>query len=298
MKLLLIKIIILFTKTLNTIFLRITKVNILYFFNSINDENYKNIEINKKNIKFFSPNKDINWRADTLYTKEPETIDFINKFDSKSKKIIFWDIGSNIGLYSIYAAVVHKNIEVISFEPSVNNLRVLSRNISKNKLTNKIKLITNPLLDKPNLFSSMKENSTKEGSALNTFSKNFDFEGKKFNSKMDYKIFGTTINYLVGNKILDIPHYIKIDVDGLEHLILRGASNVLKSKKIKKISVELNENFKTQYHEVFKIMKKYNFNLTYNAKANSILYYDKHGIHEKSKKFSKTFNFHFSKIKK
>ena len=62
--------------------------------------------------------------------------------------------------------------------------------------------------------------------------------------------------------------------------------------------VELNENFKTQYHEVFKIMKKYNFNLTYNAKANSILYYDKHGIHEKSKKFSKTFNFHFSKIKK
>ena len=68
----------------------------------------------------------------------------------------------------------------------------------------------------------MNENSTKEGSALNTFSKNFDFEGKKFNSKMEYKIFGTTINYLVQNKILDTPNYIKIDVDGLEHLILRG----------------------------------------------------------------------------
>ena len=49
----------------------------------------------------------------------------------------------------------------------------------------------------------MNENSTKEGSALNTFSKNFDFEEKKFNSKMEYKIFGTTINYLVQNKILD-----------------------------------------------------------------------------------------------
>ena len=137
------------------------------------------------------------------------------------KKIIFWDIGSNIGLYSIYAAVVHKNIEVISFEPSVNNLRILSRNISKNKLSNKIKLITNPLLDKPNIFSSMNENSTKEGSALNTFSKNLILR-KKFNSKMEYKIFGTTINYLVQNKILDTPNYIKIDVDGLEHLILRG----------------------------------------------------------------------------
>ena len=294
MKLLLKKIVILIVKIINKSILKITNLNILFFFNSINDENYKNVKINNKEIKFFSPNKDINWRVDTLYTKEPETIDFIDSFNAK-KKIIFWDIGSNIGLYSIYAAVVHKNIEVISFEPSVNNLRILSRNISKNKLSNKIKLITNPLLDKPNIFSSMNENSTKEGSALNTFSKNFDFEGKKFNSKMEYKIFGTTINYLVQNKILDTPNYIKIDVDGLEHLILRGGTDVLKSTKLSKISVELNENFKTQYNEVFKIMKKYNFNLTYTGKANPILYYDKEGIHEKSEKFSKTFNFHFSK---
>ena len=86
----------------------------------INKETFKTIQIGNKNIDFYIPNQNIIWRVKTLFSKEPETIDFINKFSNK-KKIIFWDIGSNIGLYSIYAAVIHKNIEVISFEPSINN---------------------------------------------------------------------------------------------------------------------------------------------------------------------------------
>ena len=57
----------------------------------------------------------------------------------KTKKY-FWDIGSNIGLYSIYAKIKHENIEIHSFEPSSSNLRVLSRNISINDLENKIKI--------------------------------------------------------------------------------------------------------------------------------------------------------------
>ena len=47
-----------------------------------------------------------------FYSKEPETLDWIENFDDKGK-IIFWDIGANIGLYSIYAAVKFENIDVI-----------------------------------------------------------------------------------------------------------------------------------------------------------------------------------------
>ena len=43
---------------------------------------------------------------------------------------------------------------------------------------------------------------------------------------MKYSLFGTTINYLIENKILEIPDYIKIDVDGIEHLILVGGNNI------------------------------------------------------------------------
>ena len=62
---------------------------------------------------------------------EIETINWIRNFNKKNN---FLGYRINIGIYSIYAAIEHKNIEITSFEPSTNNLRVLSRNISINKL--------------------------------------------------------------------------------------------------------------------------------------------------------------------
>ena len=104
-----------------------------------------------------------------MFDKEPETIQWINNFD-KTKKIIFWDIGANIGLYSIYAATKFKEIEVIAFEPSTSNTRVLSRNISLNKLTNKINIFQLALSDTPNIISEFKERNFQE----NVFAK-FNF---------------------------------------------------------------------------------------------------------------------------
>tara|TARA_B100001057_G_scaffold246528_1_gene246825 strand:+ start:337 stop:624 length:288 start_codon:yes stop_codon:yes gene_type:complete len=89
--------------------------------------------------------------------------------------------------YPLYVAIVHKKIEVISFEPSVKNLRILSRDISINNLNNKIKVITNPLLNIPNTFSTMMETSMEKVSAINTFNKDFNFDGKK--NLIDYLIF-------------------------------------------------------------------------------------------------------------
>ena len=60
----------------------------------------------------------------------------------KNEKIIFWDIGPKVDLFSIYAALKHKDIEVHSFEPSSGNPRVLSRNISINTLKKVIYFFT------------------------------------------------------------------------------------------------------------------------------------------------------------
>ena len=46
--------------------------------------------------------------------------------------------------------------------------------------------------------------------------------------------------------MFEIPNYIKIDVDGIEHLILEGAEMFLKDKKVKSILVEINENYVEQ----------------------------------------------------
>ena len=113
------------------------------------------------------------WRVNTFFTKEPETLEWIDNFKSE-KKFILWDIGANIGLYSIYAALKHSNCEIISFEPSTSNLRTLSRNISINNLENRVKIFTNPLTNQTNKFLTMKENDFIEGGALNSFGEQYD----------------------------------------------------------------------------------------------------------------------------
>ena len=272
---------------LDKIFNIITKRSILVWFKEfIQNESYKKIQILNQKINFFIPNQLVEWRVDTFHTKEPETLDWIDTFD-KSGDFIFWDIGANIGLYSIYNSLKHKKSQTISFEPSTSNLRVLSRNISINNLFDRIKIFTVPLTKGENKFLIMKEGEFQEGGALNSFGENFDFEGKKFSSKMNYQIYGTNINYLIDNKILDIPDYIKIDVDGIEHLILEGGNKYLNNKKIKSLSIEINENFTKQHEKVIEIMKKNDFKILHKKHNEDLFKNDPYN------KFIRIFNYIF-----
>ena len=90
-----------------------------------------------------------------------------------------------------------------------------------------------PLTNKKNTFQEMKEGQFIEGGAMNSFGEKFDFEGKEFRTTMKYNLLGTTMNYFIENSILEIPDYIKIDVDGIEHLILEGGDKFLTNQKVK-----------------------------------------------------------------
>ena len=167
------------------------------------------------------------------------------------------------------------------------NLQTLSRNISINNLNEKIKICQFPLTSKNNSFLIMKESQLEEGGALNVFGENFDYEGNKFTEKNSYKIYGTSATYLLDNKILETPDYIKIDVDGIEHLILRGFDKHLHNSKIKSLNIEINENFIEQYSEILNIMKINNFKILHKKNNDKLL--------DKNSKFSKTFNYVFIK---
>ena len=222
-----------------------------------------------------------------MFHSEIETINWIKKFDKK-RKIIFWDIGANIGIYSIYAAIEHKNIEITSFEPSTNNLRVLSRNISINKLEKNIQINQLPLSNKKNQYLLMRESSFIQGGALNSFHEKTNFEGKKLLEINKYKILGTTINSILKNKISKCPNYVKIDVDGIEHLILSKADNLLQNKDLKSILIEINENYKRQLNSVLKIMKKNKFKLLSKEQSN---------LRNIPLKFKNTYNYIFVRNK-
>ena len=271
-------------------FLKLFKIyNLFQGINDFIQENaYVNLNLNNKKVKFFVPSKLSLYRVSTILEKEPETIDWIKKFEKNSdNEIIFWDIGANVGIYSIFAACYHDKIKIISFEASTSNLRCLSRNISINDYNKKVSICQIPLTNKENIFFEMKEKNFIEGGAISTFGEDYDYTGKKiveFNNK--YKIFGTSINYLLENKILKVPNYIKLDVDGIEHLILEGANKFLSHKDLKGISVELNEEFSSQYQESTNLLKNCGFSLISHDEISD----------KKSEKKIITRNYHFKKI--
>ena len=163
---------------------------------------------------------------------------------------------------------------VYAFEPSVFNLELLAKNIFLNSISEKVIIVPFPLNDslsiKPFYMSS-----THWGGALSTFGKSMDHEGKAMNGVFQHSTFGISVDNCIEILKFEKPNYIKIDVDGIEHLILKGATKTLESTE--SILVELNDNFKEQSKNAEKYLLSAGFKL--NQKK-----YSK--INEKSKYFS------------
>jgi len=67
------------------------------------------------------------WRRDTFWEKEPETIAWI---DDMSPGEVLYDVGANIGIYTLYAA--SRGVQVVAFEPVLENYVRLVQNIELN----------------------------------------------------------------------------------------------------------------------------------------------------------------------
>lgn len=247
------------------------------------DELVKNILVKKQTVKydgieleFYAPNRINYYRIKTFSTKEPETLEWISTF---KKENVFWDIGANIGLYTCYA-VKKTGSKVYAFEPSVFNLELLAKNIFLNSISEKTTIIPFPLNDvlsvKPFFMSS-----TDWGGALSTFSKSIDHEGKLMKSIFQHKTVGMSIDNCIDILKFEKPNYIKIDVDGIEHLILKGAVNTLKNTE--SILIEVNDNFEEQAKNIEKYLLSAGFKLIQKK-------------HSSIKKQSKTFSSHHNQI--
>lgn len=197
---------------------------------------------------FAVPNLLNQYRIDTFATKEPETLDWV---DSIPEGSVLWDVGANIGLYTIYAAKTRK-CQVYAFEPSVFNLELLARNIFLNNLQNVVTIIPVALNDHIgiNLF---KMTTTEWGGALSAFGQDFDQDGAPLKDVFEYKTLGISMFNAVGLLHIPEPDYIKIDVDGIEHFILRGGIEVL--SKVNGVLIEINDAFRDQAEESVRILE-------------------------------------------
>ncbi len=190
-------------------------------------------------MTFAVPNRLNNYRVETFSTKEPDTLIWLDSMPTGS---ILWDVGANIGLYSIYAAKAC-NSTVFAFEPSVFNLELLARNVYGNGVQEKVTLVPIALSDSLGV-KPFSMSSTAWGGALSAFGADFDQYGRSMCTNFQYQTIGLSMEEAVHLLGIPTPRFLKIDVDGIEHFILRGSPSIL--NQVDSVLVEINDAFVEQ----------------------------------------------------
>jgi len=197
------------------------------------------------------------YRCSGFEKKEPETLEWIESFNSED---VLLDIGANIGTYSLYAAKLgHK---VFAFEASPFNYCMMMLNIELNKLQGRITPFLLAAHDSLTLSSfnvSHMSHGTPWGDAQNTFDNMRDDQGNTFEPVSKYYLYGDALDNTSG-KLPASPMHVKIDVDGNELNILKGATKLLSNSLVKSILVELEEK-RDDYHESVNFIQSKGFNL-------------------------------------
>jgi len=178
-------------------------------------------------------------RATSFSSKEPETLAWI---DGMKPGAVVWDIGANVGLYSCYAAKKHK-CRVYAFEPSVFNLELLARNIFVNDLTDLVTIVPIPLSDQL-AVNALNMSMTEWGGAMSTFGETYTHDGTPLKKVFEFRTVGCSMDHANIHLGITTPIYIKMDVDGIEHIILRGGPRVL--SQVDSVLIEVNEAFPQQ----------------------------------------------------
>ncbi len=174
-------------------------------------------------------------RAQTYSIKEPETLDWIDKFEPDT---CYFDVGANIGQYSLYPAKKYgDSVRIYAFEPQSNNYYALNKNIFLNNLRENI-LSYCVAISGCTEFSTLYIPKFIPGGNRSQFGKE-DIENMKVSATHTQGMFGVTLDDLCEKWGLPCPNYIKIDVDGIEIPILKGAKHVLARPDLKSVIIEL-----------------------------------------------------------
>ncbi len=185
----------------------------------------------------------------------------------KLKNPTILDVGACIGMYSICYSKIYKNSTIYSYEPVKKNYKELKKNILLNNLKN---IYIN------NIGLSDKKKNIKIGIPDKKihlrYSKNInDGLFSIFSNKKKYLVKLITLDSFIKEKNIKKIDFIKIDVEGAEYQVLKGAKKTIKkfkpiiqleyndlTKKLGKKNISFFINFaKKNKYRIFYLTKNY-----------------------------------------
>ena len=108
---------------------------------------------------------------------------------------------------------------------------------------------------------------------MSSFDRKLDWRGNTMNVKFTQGSPGISVDDFCNNTDF-VPNHIKIDVDGNELLVLKGAKQTLGNSKLKSILIELYKDH-SEFNECIEIIKSNNFVL---SEASHSPIYDKDNL--------------------
>lgn len=169
---------------------------------------------------------------------EPETVKWIK--DNIKKGDVFYDIGANVGAFSLIAWFVSdKNCKVYAIEPAFSTFAALCRNILLNGADRQIVPINAALGSKTEL-ADLYYTSILPGKCQHAIGSPKNSNRGNFMPQAKLAVPCYRLDDFIRTLRLPQPNYLKIDVDGIESAILNGAEETLKNPALKSILVEVN----------------------------------------------------------
>jgi FkbM family methyltransferase len=134
---------------------------------------------------------------------------------------VMWDVGANIGFYSLIASRLVGDGKVIAFEPLPANQAAIRRNLALNEITN-VELIGLALGDHEGT-ADLQLHGGNSWAKLDTSADTSFRTRRGVADTIQVQI--STLDAQLGN--VPPPSFVKIDIEGAEVAALRGATNLL-----------------------------------------------------------------------
>lgn len=172
-------------------------------------------------IIYYNPIEHLTFLGKQKIYYEADLQNKISKYISQGNLI--FDIGANIGQYALlFSTIVGTNGKVISLEPDCDNFAILSLNKYKNNCNNLI--LINKGLDFIEQVKILYKDKVTGGRKSSFF--------KEFSSQNSEQ---QTINTITFNTLIEqfgTPHFVKIDIEGYEGVIVSQLSSQILTKPI------------------------------------------------------------------
>lgn len=196
---------------------------------------YKIVNVRGITLKMSVDHWRVLGRINKYSIKEPDTLDWLDRMEPNA---CYFDIGANIGQYSVYPAKKYAGaVRVFAFEPQSNNYFSLNKNIYLNDLKNCVSAYCIGIGGKSG-FDKLYVPKFVPGGNRSQLGEE-SLEAMRSPTTHIQGMFGVTLDDLCEKWDFPYPNYLKIDVDGIEIQILKAATSVLKNPALRSVIVEL-----------------------------------------------------------